>query len=230
MRITGPHLPGFPMLDIDMGRGKLSAQLDLRSFEERDRLAALLRESQILVQGYRPGALAALGFSPEACAEMRPGIVAVTLSAYGHAGPWAGRRGFDSLVQNACGINWMEAEALGVAPPKELPAQALDHATGFLMAFGATMALLRKMREGGSWLVRVSLAQTAHWLTQLGQMEGGFDCPEPGEAEIEALRDAMDTPLGRLSFIRHAALLSETPARWSRPPVALGTHAPVWPV
>jgi crotonobetainyl-CoA:carnitine CoA-transferase CaiB-like acyl-CoA transferase len=230
MRITGPHLPGFPTLDIDMGRGKLSAQLDLRSFEERERLGSLLRESHILVQGYRPGALAGLGFSPEACAEMRPGIIAVTLSAYGHVGPWAGRRGFDSLVQNACGINWTEAEALGVPPPKELPAQALDHATGFLMAFGAMLALMRKMQEGGSWLVRVSLAQTAHWLMQLGRVERGFDCPELSEAEVDSLRDTMDTPLGRLAFIRHAALLSETPAHWSRPPVRLDMHAPVWPV
>jgi crotonobetainyl-CoA:carnitine CoA-transferase CaiB-like acyl-CoA transferase len=230
MRITAPHLPGLPDLDVDMGRGKLSAQLDLRSFEERERLGGLLRESHILVQGYRPGALAALGFSPEACAEARPGIIAVTLSAYGHAGPWAGRRGFDSLVQNASGINWKEAEALGVPPPKELPAQALDHAAGFLMAFGAMMALTRKMQDGGSWLVRVSLAQTAHWLTELGHLDSGFDCAEPTEAEIEAMRGAMDTPFGRLAFIRHAAKLSETPARWSRPPVSLGTHAPVWPV
>ena len=182
------------------------------------------------MQGYRPGALAALGFSPEACADLRPGIIAVTLSAYGREGPWAGRRGFDSLVQNASGINWTEAEALGVPPPKELPAQALDHAAGFLMAFGAMTALARKMREGGSWLVRVSLAQTGHWLTRLGRLQNGFDCPEPSEAEIEALREAMDTPFGRLAFIRHAARLSETPARWSRPPVRLGTHAPVWPV
>jgi crotonobetainyl-CoA:carnitine CoA-transferase CaiB-like acyl-CoA transferase len=230
MRITAPHLPGFPTLDIDMGRGKLSAQLDLRSDEERERIAALLRESHIFVQGYRPGALAALGFSPEACAELRPGIVAVTLSAYGHEGPWAGRRGFDSLVQNACGINWAEAEAKGVPPPRELPAAALDHASGYLMAFGAMMALARKMREGGSWLVRVSLAQTAHWLMQLGRVQSGFDCTEPGEAEIAAMLDAMDTPFGLLTFIRHAAELSETPAGWSRPPVPLGTHAPVWPL
>ncbi len=124
------------------------------------------------MQGYRPGGLAAKGFSPEALAEMRPGIVVVTLSAYGHEGPWASRRGFDSLVQNASGINVAEAEAAGVAAPKELPAQALDHATGYLMAFGAMMALARKAQEGGSWHVRVSLAQTGHWLTQLGRVAG----------------------------------------------------------
>jgi crotonobetainyl-CoA:carnitine CoA-transferase CaiB-like acyl-CoA transferase len=230
MRVTAPHLPGMGDLDVDMGRGKLSAALDLRADEERERLAALVREAHVFVQNYRPGALAALGFAPEALAEVRPGIVAVSLSAYGHVGPWAGRRGFDSLVQNASGINHAEAEALGVPPPKELPAQAIDHASGYLLALGAMMALLRKAREGGSWHVRVSLAQTGHWLSRLGRVEGGFGCPEPNGEEIRALLEEMETPFGRLTCIRHAARLSETPAFWTRPPVRLGTHAPVWPV
>src|SRR5581483_7512470 len=230
MRITAPHLPGLPMLDIDTGRGKLSAALDLRSPDDRERLAGLLREAHVFVQGYRPGGIAALGFSPEACAEIRPGIVAVTLSAYGRAGPWASRRGFDSLVQNVSGINHAEAEAAGVPPPKELPAQALDHASGYLMAFGAMTALARKEREGGSWHVRVSLAQTGHWLTGLGRLRNGFDAPDPKHADVADLLEEAPGPLGRLTFVRHAAQLAETPARWDRPPVALGTHAPVWPV
>jgi crotonobetainyl-CoA:carnitine CoA-transferase CaiB-like acyl-CoA transferase len=230
MRVTAPHLPGLPQLDIDTGRGKLSAAIDLRATDDRDWLRSLAREAHIFVQGYRPGGLAAKGFSPEALAEMRPGIIVVSLSAYGHDGPWAGRRGFDSLVQNASGINVAEAEAAGAPAPKELPAQALDHATGYLMAFGAMMALLRKTQEGGSWHVRVSLAQTGHWLTNLGRLDNGFDCPEPTGEEIKSLVDEMDTQFGRLSFIRHAAVLSETPAAWARPPVKLGTHAPVWPI
>jgi crotonobetainyl-CoA:carnitine CoA-transferase CaiB-like acyl-CoA transferase len=229
MRITAPHLPGLGLPDVDMGRGKLSASLDLRAGEERERLAGLLRGSHVFVQGYRPGGLAALGFSPEACAEMRPGIITVTLSAYGHEGPWAGRRGFDSLVQTASGINHAEAEAAGIDGPKELPCQALDHATGYLMAFGVMMALARKASEGGSWHVRVSLAQTGHWLTGLGRLQHGFDAPDPKPADVADLLDEMDTPLGRLTFVRHAAQLSATPARWSRPPANLGAHAPLWP-
>jgi crotonobetainyl-CoA:carnitine CoA-transferase CaiB-like acyl-CoA transferase len=230
MRVTAPHLPGLPELDIDTGRGKLSAAIDLRATDDRDWLRALVREAHIFVQGYRPGGLAAKGFSPDALAEMRPGIIVVTLTAYGHAGPWSHRRGYDSLVQNACGINVAEAEAAGVPAPKELPAQALDHATGYLMACGALMALLRKAREGGSWHVRVSLAQTAHWLAGLGRVENGFACKEPTREELTALTEEMDTPFGRLGFIRHAAILADTPAFWARPPVRLGTHAPVWPV
>jgi crotonobetainyl-CoA:carnitine CoA-transferase CaiB-like acyl-CoA transferase len=230
MRITAPHLPGLRELDIDTGRGKLSAAIDLRATDDRDWLRSLVRDAHVFVQGYRPGGLAALGFSPEALAEMRPGIVAVTLSAYGHEGPWASRRGFDSLVQNASGINVAEAEAAGVPAPKELPAQALDHASGYLMAFGALMALARKAKEGGSWHVRVSLAQTGHWLTQLGRLDRGFACPEPTGEELKAHVDEADTPFGRLTFVRHAARLSDTPAFWARPPVKLGTHAPMWPV
>ena len=210
MRITAPHLPGLAELDIDTGRGKLSAALDLRAAEDRERLAGLLRQAHIFVQGYRPGSLAKLGFSPEACAELRPGIIAVTLSAYGHQGPWAARRGFDSLVQNASGLNVAEAEAADVPAPKELPAQALDHASGYLMAFGAMMALARKAREGGSWHVRVSLAQTGHWLSQLDRLEGGFACPDIKFEAISDLLEAADTPFGRLTYVRHAAALSKT--------------------
>ena len=95
----------------------------------------------------------------------------MTLSAYGHAGPWAGRRGFDSLVQTATGFNHAEGQAAGIEGPKELPAQMLDHATGYFMAFGAMMAKARQAREGGSWHVRVSLAQTGRWLWNLGRLE-----------------------------------------------------------
>ena len=109
-------------------------------------LAALFKDADIFIQGYRPGAIAQYGFSPEAAARLRPGIVCVSLCAYGHEGPWANRRGFDSLVQNANGLNVAEAEAAGAGVPKPLPCQALDHATGYLMAFAAMTALARGQR------------------------------------------------------------------------------------
>ena len=135
----------------------------------------LLAQADIFSQGYRPRAIAALGFSPEDAARINPGIVYVTLSAYGHAGPWAERRGFDSLVQTATGFNHAEGQAAGVDGPKELPAQMLDHATGYFMAFGAMMAKARQAREGGSWHVRVSLAQTGRWLWNLGRVADGLE-------------------------------------------------------
>jgi crotonobetainyl-CoA:carnitine CoA-transferase CaiB-like acyl-CoA transferase len=229
MLITAPHLPFMLPLVIDGGRGKLSAQLDLREEPARERLRQLIRGADIFVQGYRPGALRALEFGPEDVARLRPGIVYVSLSAYGHAGPWAERRGFDSLVQTASGFNAAEAEAAGSDRPKPLPAQALDHASGYLMAFGAMTALARRAREGGSWHVRVSLAQTGRWIRQLGRVEGGLGYPDPG---FEAVRDRLEdsaSGFGRLTVVRHAAQLSVTPAQWSRPSVPLATHEPAWP-
>ena len=229
MLITAPHLPFMLPLVIDSGRGKLSAQLDLRREPERERLRQLIRGADIFVQGYRPGALRALGFGPEEAARLRPGIVYISLSAYGHEGPWAARRGFDSLVQTASGLNAAEAEAAGSAEPKPLPAQALDHASGYLMAFGAMTALARRAREGGSWHVRVSLAQTGRWIRELGRVEGGLGCSDPGFEDVRDRLEEKPSGFGRLTAVRHAAELALTPAHWSRPSVPLGTHEPVWP-
>lgn len=229
LRVTADHLPAIEALDIDTGRGKLSTRIDLRSPEGRATLARLVGDADLFVQGYRPGALASRGFGPPELAAMRPGIVCVSLSAYGHEGPWSERRGFDSLVQTAAGFNFAEAEAAGVEGPKPLPAQALDHASGYLMAFAAMAALLRRAEQGGSWLVRVSLAQTAHWLRGLGRVERGFACPDPGIDDVRDLMEEGQSDSGLLSAVRHAARLSETPARWERPAAALGAHPPSWP-
>src|SRR5881396_685880 len=172
--ISGPDLPAIPWLTIDTGRGKLTSFVELKSDQGRGVLRDLLASADIFSQGYRPRALASLGFSAEDAARISPGIVYVSLSAYGHARPWAERRGFDSLVQTATGFNHAEGQAAGVEGPKELPAQMLDHATGYFMAFGAMMAKARQAREGGSWQVRVSLAQTGRWLWNLGRVVDGF--------------------------------------------------------
>lgn len=226
--ITAAHLPSMEGLVIDNGRGKLSAHLDLRDAAGRDQLAALLAGADIFVQGYRPGAIARYGFSAEAAARLKPGIVCVSICAYSHEGPWASRRGFDSLVQNANGLNDAEARAFGASQPQPLPAQALDHGTGFLMAFAAMTALKRRATEGGSWHVRCSLAQTGVWFRGLGRVNG-TQCPDPHAGDV---RDRLyDSPsgFGRLTAVRHSAELSETPVRWDRPSVPLGTHAPEWP-
>ena len=162
-------------------------------------------------------------------AALRPGIVYVSLSAYGDAGPWAPRRGFDSLVQTATGFNAAEARAAGVEGPKELPCQALDHASGYLLAFGAIMARIRQAQEGGSWLVRASLAATGRWIWNLGRVEDGFSSPLPSRAAVADLMETSQSPFGVMRGVRHAAQLSETPAVWTRPSVPLGTHPPVWP-
>ncbi|MFI5400506.1 MAG: CoA transferase [SAR324 cluster bacterium] len=227
--VTAPHLPAVRPLVIDTGRGKLSAQSDLRQASGRSTLEGLLSTADVFIQGYRPGGLERLGFGPDAAARLRPGIVYVTLSAYGHVGPWAGRRGYDSLVQTASGFNAAEAEAAGRPEPRVLPCQALDHASGYLMAFGAMAGLHRRATQGGSWHVRVSLARTGLWLRSLGRVENGQACPDPKLEDVQDLLETVDSGFGRLTTVRHAARMSETMPRWVRPSVPLGTHEARWP-
>ena len=229
MLIAGPTLPAIPWLTIDTGRGKLSSFLELKDEAGRARLRALLQDADIFSQGYRPQAIASLGFSPEDVARLNPGIVYVSLSAYGHAGPWAERRGFDSLVQTSTGFNHAEGQAAGIDGPKELPAQMLDHATGYLMAFGTVMAKARQSREGGSYLVRVSLAQTGRWLWTLGRVADGLKTEDLKSEVIRPLFEDMPSGFGPLSAVSHSARLSTTPAFWARPAMPLGSHAPEWP-
>ena len=228
MLVTAPHLPSLPDLVIDTGLGKLATSLDLRRTDDADRLRALVRGCDVFCQSYRPGALAGQGFAPEDCARLRPGIVYVTLSAFGHSGPWRARRGFETLIQSVSGMAHEQGRALGLDRPHHLPAQVVDHGTGYLAAFGALVALARRAREGGSYLVRVSLAQTGRWVDGLGRVDGRR-APDLGLEDVQDLITEMDSPFGSLRHVRPAARLSETPAFWARPPVPLGTHEPAWP-
>jgi len=227
--VSGPDLPAIPWLTIDTGRGKLTSFVELKSEQGRGVLRDLLAGADIFSQGYRPRALASLGFSAEDAARISPGIVYVSLSAYGQAGPWAERRGFDSLVQTATGFNHAEGLAAGVDGPKELPAQMLDHATGYLMAFGAMMARARQSREGGSWHVRVSLAQTGRWLWNLGRVADGFKTEDLKADAVRPFVEEAPSGFGPLLSVSHSAVLSKTPAFWARPAMPLGSHPPQWP-
>lgn len=231
LSVTGPGIPDIESLIMDGGRGKLRTEVNLATEQGRETLRALAREADVFVQGYRPGAIAAKGFSPERLAEISPGIVCVSLSAWGHAGPWAHRRGFDSLVQNANGLNAAEAEAAGIEGPKELPCQALDHGTGFLMATGAMLALKRQAEEGGSWLVRVSLAQTGEWLWQLGRLpKECFSMTDPAREDVRDLIERTQSGFGPMDAVRHAGRLSDTPPSFARPAMPLGSHDASWPI
>ena len=228
MRIAAPHLPSLERLVIESGRGKLAAFVDLRSEEGRDRLRSLIREADVFVQGYRPGAVSSHGFGPEEVADLRPGIVYVSLSAYGRSGPWSDRRGFDSLVQTVTGIAHSGGVAAGTDGPKPLPCQALDHGSGFLAAFGVVVGLLRRAREGGSWHVRLSLAQTGRWIESLGRLDAlGFT--DPSADDVRDRLVTQSSPFGEITHVASPIELSETPPHWHRPPVPLGTDPPEWP-
>ncbi|MFB7518277.1 CoA transferase [Streptomyces sp. NPDC056144] len=155
LRIDPPDNPELPDQHADTDVGKRTAALDLDRPSDRRTFDELLDSADVLVTGYRPGALDRFGLD-------RPGLVTARLSAWGDYGPWAERRGFDSLVQVATGIAVTEGSA---EEPGALPAQALDHGTGYLLAAAVLRALTEQEREGGTRLVRLALAQTGHWLT-----------------------------------------------------------------
>jgi len=228
MRITAEHLPSMTPLVIDNGRGKLSAFLDLRDTQDQANLAELVRQSDVFVQGYRPGAIASRGFSPERLATLRPGIITASLSAYGACGPWGNYRGFDSLVQMATGINAEEAAAAGTDGPKTLPCQALDHAAGFILSFAIMIALHRRATIGGSWHVATSLAQAGRWIENLGRLEDGFNCPDPARSDITDLLQTTPSGFGQLSAVKPSGILEKSPALWKIPSMPLGSNPPQW--
>ena len=131
LHVAAPHLPYQAELLMDTGHGKRCAWIDLRESAGVETMKTLLKDADIFTQGYRPGTLAARGFSPEQVAALRPGIVCVSLCAYGHEGPWSSRRGFDSIVQNVTGLAATQAS---LAKPRNLPVQALDYIAGYLGA------------------------------------------------------------------------------------------------
>jgi crotonobetainyl-CoA:carnitine CoA-transferase CaiB-like acyl-CoA transferase len=234
LKITGAHLPNLGYQEFDTGHGKLSAQLDLRQQRDVDILRGLVREADVFSQGYRPGTLGGRGLAPEELAEIRPGLVYVSLCAFSHAGPWASRRGFDTVVQTVSGITSRQAEIVpGKTPgPQFYPVSAIDYCTGYLMAFGAMVALARRAREGGSWLVRISLAQVGKWIVDLGEVPAAAARDAPAEFtpdELERWSIVSDTPSGPLRHLKPVVQMSETPTYWARPSVPLGYHQPVWP-
>ena len=234
LKITAKHLPNLGYQEWDTGHGKLSANLDLREAADVETLRGLVRQSDVFSQGYRPDSLAGRGLSPEALAAIRPGIVYISLSAFGHAGPWAKRRGFDTVVQTVSGMTARQAEVVpGKTPgPQFYPVSAIDYCTGYLMAFGAMVALARRAREGGSWMVRISLAQVGKWIVDLGEVPAAAlkgVAAEFTQAELDSWSMVSETPSGALRHLKPVVQLPETPPRWARPSVPLGYHRPEWP-
>jgi crotonobetainyl-CoA:carnitine CoA-transferase CaiB-like acyl-CoA transferase len=216
LRLDHPALPDDPAGLLDTGAGKRSASLDLRTPFGRATLEELLAGADVVVQGYRPGALDTFGLAPAALAERHPHLAVVRLRAWGEDGPWRCRRGFDSLVQAATGI----ADTLaGEAGPGVLPAQALDHGTGHLAAAAALRAVARRRDEGGVWCAELSLAQLAHWLLGAGPRQETADV----DAEVAPYLVELPAADGPVSLVRPPG----SPP-WRTGPPLPGAHAPVW--
>ncbi|KAL1704608.1 CoA-transferase family III domain-containing protein [Schizophyllum commune] len=243
--VTSLNLPDLPSLDVDTSRGKRTTQLDLNDDSDKQILTELASTCDVFLQSYRPGALAAKGFGPAELAKARPGIVYASLCAWGWEGAWKDRRGFDSLVQTATGFNVAEGEAYTAAhegeewKPRPLPVQALDHAAGYLLAFGINSALCKTITEGGSWEVRVSLAGVGQWIRSLGRLspEDAFlRAPPlhpptlPQAPEIQELTGVWHDPKGEpvLQAIKHSAIMEKTPVKQGRAPIKLNADLPRW--
>lgn len=213
---------------MDTGHGKRSAFLNLRQESDIKTLWSLVRDADVFSQGYRLGAMDKMGFSPQALAQLRTGMIYVSINCYGHEGPWRERRGWEQLAQTVSGIAKEEG---GPGDPRLLPAAVTDYTTGYLAAFGTLVALGRRAREGGSYLVSNSLTQTAMLLGRLGRVAAEEAAAQPRNLppeEVSQLTVVTDTPYGRMTHLAPIVQLSETPARWALPTVPPGTHEPAW--
>jgi crotonobetainyl-CoA:carnitine CoA-transferase CaiB-like acyl-CoA transferase len=225
LRVDSPRLPEIPAQHLDTGPGKRSTFLDLDGRADRATFDELVASAHVVVTGYRPGALDRFGLHPAALLERRPGLVVATLSAWGTTGPWAARRGFDSLVQAASGI--AQVEAAGGPTPGVLPAQALDHGTGYLIASAVLRALSRQLTHRGAWHAELSLAQTATWLLRhhrRGDAPSHDATPDP----MTWLRE-VDTAFGRVRYALPPFNVDGVPETWAQPPVEWGSSAAQWP-
>ncbi|WP_442874490.1 CoA transferase [Amycolatopsis sp. NBC_00438] len=217
LHVGAAHLPRVETLVRDTGQGKKSAFVALDTEGGRARLKKLISRADVLVQSFRPGALERIGFGAAELAELRPGLVIADLSAYGWEGPWARRRGFDSLVQMSNGIAW------GAEEPSPLPVQALDHGTGWLAAAAIMTAVRRQVTDGGTWRVRLSLAGTGRWLDSLGRKD-----PAAADTDFTDLLEETDSGYGRLTRVRMAGGLPGAEPHWDFGTRLPGVDKPTW--
>jgi crotonobetainyl-CoA:carnitine CoA-transferase CaiB-like acyl-CoA transferase len=233
--ITSPNLPDLPITDREFGRGKRTIHLDINNPTDKATFFTLANSADVFVQGFRPGALAGKGLSSITISSQNPnGMIIANMSAYGSSGPWAGRRGFDSLVQTCSGMNVSEANHFGDpdVPAQPTPCQALDHAGGYLIAAGINAALYKRATEGGSYEVEVSLAGVMKYLRSLGQYEGktGFDCADYERQEdvpVEML-ETRESGFGVMTSVKHSARIEGVDVGCEHMPKPLGSDEAGW--
>jgi hypothetical protein len=206
--------------------GKRCARLDLKNANERARFHALLGEADVLLHGYRADALDRLGFDAATRAQLRPGLIDVSLNAYGWSGPWRGRRGFDSLVQMSAGIadagmRWKRADR-----PVPLPVQALDHATGYLMAAAVVRGITQRITTGYGTNARLALARTAKLLIDLGDQRSTSALAQETTADLDPAIER--TTWGDARRLSAPVSIDGTPMRWTLPASELGSAEPRW--
>ena len=223
LRISSIRQPDDVAMVMDTGFGKRAAFLDLTVETDRRRMDELVREADIFVQSYRPGTMAERGLGPARLAELRPGIIYVSVSCYGD-GPWDLRVGFDNNAQAVSGILATEGS---MEQPGRVPTGLLaDYLTGHLAAAGAMVALFRRMREGGSFHVQVSLTRSCMWVQGFGLMPADVFRNAPPRPAPKLGR--MESAFGELEYLYPPLQMPLTPPRWRTPPVPQGASKAVW--
>lgn len=222
LRLDPPHRPELPG-SHDSLLGKRSARLDATTSVGLARLHELLGQADVLVHGYRPGALDRFGLNSAELAERHPGLTVVSLSAWGTSGPWGDRRGFDSIVQAASGIAMTESP--DGRRPGALPCQLLDHGTGYLCAAAALDARRRQAGEGGTHLRELSLARTALWL--LDQPRTGDSCATP-PGDVDDWLTTMDSDEGQITVVTPPGEIDGHNLQWPRRLTTYATDPAQW--
>ncbi len=209
----------------DVVLGKRCARLDLRRAADRATWEGLLRGADVLIHGYRPGALPGLGLDATRRAALSPGLVDVSLDAYGWSGPWRERRGFDSLLQMSSGIAEAGMRRFNRDAPTPLPVQALDHATGYIMAAAAIRGLTARAANGAGSAFRASLARTAALLVAMAPGASGDLAPEGADDLADGVEATAWGPARRL---KPPCRIEGTALQWDQPATALGSAPAVW--
>ena len=226
LRISSPVQPDPISQIMDTGIGKRNAYLDLQQSSDQARLRALAERADVFVQSWRTGSLDARGFGPTDLARLRPGIIYISVNAFGFEGPWTNRKGFDQLGQAVSGIAITEGEH-ALTKPRLVPTYLLnDYLTGYLAAAGAMAALERRAIDGGSYHVKVSLTRTSMWVQSLGLVAMPLAIQSINDL-VPALQ-TRSSPFGMLEQLGPVAQMSVTPTYWSLPPSPLGSDAPTW--
>lgn len=215
-----------PAVIPEVTLGKRCAHLDLKSDDGRAQLLALLDSADVLVHGYRPGAMEGLGLSTNVLRKVNPALIEVSLCAYGWTGPWATRRGFDSLVQMSCGIADEGMRHYATDKPQPLPVQALDHATGYLMAAAALHALALRRKAGRVLQAKLSLARTANTLLQYPQSDSRSAFKPMGEADIN--NHLEHTSWGMARRVSFPLTIDGVKISWDHPASDLRSDCPKW--
>lgn len=228
LRVDPPGFlePGGSNDGGDLTLGKRCVYLDLSTQAGRDTFLTLLPAADVLVHGLRPGALDGLGLGADARRAAAPGIIEVTLNAYGWTGPWQGRRGFDTLVQTSAGMSTELMRRGGLPGPKLLPSQVLDFATGYLVAAAAIRGLAERARHGRWSTWRLALARTGALLRSAGEAPAETALGKPADRWYEdRVYNFPKGPVRRLVF---PTTVEGAPQFWERAGDPYGTATPVW--